>query len=132
MDDTFSVCHVDGTGEDLEKRGRLVRRPGLAVETVGQAAPLDPLQRQERPTLVASNLVDLHDVGMPYPGRQLRLQPKSELLGAGSEFAGQHHLQGCQSTEAAVPRLVHDPHASAADLGQDLVLPDLAGGRQDY
>ena len=132
VDDPFSVGHVDGTGQRLDERGRLARRPGLAIQSVRQAAALDPLQGQEGPALVAADLVDLHDVGVLHPRRQLRLQPEPQLLGGGSELARQHHLQGRQPVEAPVPRLVHHPHASATDLGQDVVVPDLPGGRENH
>src|SRR5262249_9520147 len=82
--------------------------------------------------LVAADLVDLNDIGMPHPGCELGLKPKPELLGGRSELAGQHHLQRGQPVEVAVPRFVHDPHASPADLGQDLVVPNLTGGRQNH
>ena len=32
VDDPFAVCHVNGTREGLEERGRLGRTPGLAVQ----------------------------------------------------------------------------------------------------
>ena len=51
------------------------------------------------------------------------------LLGGGGKLTSEHHLQGRQPVEAPVPRLVHDPHASAADLGQDVVVRDLPGDR---
>ena len=132
VDDAFAVRHVDGTGQGLDERGRLARRPGLAIEPVRQAAALDPLQGQEGPALVAADLVDLHDVGVLHPRRQLRLQPEPQLLGGGRELARQHHLQGGQPVEAPVPRLVHHPHAAATDLGQDVVVPDLPGGGEDH
>jgi hypothetical protein len=31
-----------------------------------------------------------------------------------------------------MPRLVHHPHAPATDLGQDVVVPDLLGGRSGF
>ena len=132
MDDPFEVCHVDGTGEGFEERGGLTRRPGTAAQPVRQAAALNPLHDQEGPALVTTDLVDLHDVGVLHPRRQLCLQPEPPLLGGGSELASQHHLQGRQPVEAPVPRLVHDPHAAAPDLGQDFVIPDLLGGRRNH
>ena len=132
MDDPFAVRHVDGAGQRLDERGRLARGPGLAVQPVRQAAALDPLQGQERPAFVAADLVDLHDVGVLHPRRQLRLQPETQLLGGRRELARQHHLQGRQPVEAPVPRLVHHPHAPAPDLGQDVVVPDLPGGGENH
>src|SRR5262249_24930011 len=43
VDDPFAVGHVDGPGEGLEEPGRLARRPGVGVQAIRQAAPLDPL-----------------------------------------------------------------------------------------
>jgi hypothetical protein len=129
VNDPFAVCDVDGTGEGLEERGGLSRTPGLAVQSVRQAAALDPFHGQEGVALVAADLVDLDDIRVLHPRRQLRLQPEPPLLGGRGELAGQDHLQGCQPVEAQVPRLVHDPHASPTDLAQDLVVPDPTGGR---
>ncbi len=131
VDDALAVRHVDGAGQRLDERGRLARGPGPAVQAVRQAAALGPLQGQEGPALVAADLVDLHDVGVPHPRRQLRLQPEARLLGGRRELARQHHLQRRRPVEAPVPRLVHHPHAAAADLAQDVVVPDLPGGRGD-
>src|SRR5262249_33317498 len=74
------------------------------------------------PVLDAANVVGA------LPRRpQPRPQPEPQLLGRGSELSRQHHLQGRQPVEAAVPRLVDHPHAAATDLGQDLVVPDPLG-----
>ena len=125
MDDPFAVRHVDGTGQRLDERGRLARRPGLAVQPARQTTAIDPLQSQERPAFVAADLVDLHDVGVLHPRRQLRLQPKPQLLGGGRELARQHHLQRHQPAKAPVPRLVYHPHSAAPDFGQDVVVSHL-------
>jgi hypothetical protein len=130
--DPLAVGHVDGPGQRLDQRGRLARGPGGAVEPVRQAAALDPFHGQERPALVVTDLVDLHDVGVPHPRRQLRLQPEPQLLGGGRELAGQHHLQGRRPVEAPVPRPIHHPHAPAPDLGQDLVVADLPGSGENH
>ena len=132
VDDAFAVRHVDGAGQGLDERGRLGRRPGLAIQSVRQTAALDPLQGQEGPAFVAADLVDLHDVGVLHPRGQLRLQPEAQLLGGRGELARQHHLQGRQPVQAPVPRLVHHPHAPATDLGQDVVVPDLPGGGTNH
>ena len=125
MDDSFGVCHVDGTGECLDEGGRLGGRPGLAIKPVRQTAAPDPLQGEERPALVAANLVDPNDVGVLYPRRQLCLQPEPQLLRRGQKLARQHHFQGDEPVEPPVPRLVHHPHPSAPDLLQDVVVGDL-------
>jgi hypothetical protein len=69
VDDPFAVCHVDGTREGLEERGRLARTPGLAIQSVRQAAALDPLHGQEGVALIAADLVDLDDIRVLHPRR---------------------------------------------------------------
>jgi hypothetical protein len=69
VDDPFAVCHVDGTGEGLEERGRLSRTPGLAIQSIRQAAALDPLHGQEGVALIAADLVDLDDIRVLHPRR---------------------------------------------------------------
>ncbi len=132
VDDSFAVRHVDGTGQGFDERGGLARRPGLTVEPARQTVALDPLHREEWPAFVAADLIDLYDVGVLHPRRQLRLEPEPELLGWGRELARQHHLQGRQPVQAPVPRLVHHPHAPAPDLGQDVVVSDLPGGGENH
>jgi hypothetical protein len=132
VDDPFGMRHVNGTGQRLDEQGRLARRPGRAVQPARQAAAFDPLQGQERPASVRADLEDLHDVWVLDPRRQLRLQSEAQLLGRGRELTRQHHLQGHQPVEPPVPRLVHYPHSAAPDLGQDFVLPDLLGGRENH
>ena len=132
VDDPLAVRRLDRMGQRLDQAGRLARRPGLAVQPVRQAAALDPLERQERPAVVAADLVDLHDVGVLHPRRQLCLQPETQLLGGRRELARQHHLEGHQPVEAPVPRLVHHPHASTSDFRQDVVVPDLSGRRANH
>jgi hypothetical protein len=67
-----------------------------------------------------------------HPRRELRFQPEPQLLVGGRELARQDQLQGRQPVEAPVPRLVNDPHATATDLGQDLLVPDLTGRPEDH
>jgi hypothetical protein len=81
VDDPLAVRDMDGAGQRLNERGRLARGPRRAVQSARQAAAVDPLQGQEGPPLVAANLVDLRNVGVLHPRRQLRLQAEPHLLG---------------------------------------------------
>ena len=71
--------------------------------------------------LVLADLVDGDDVGVLQGGRGLRLQAETlHVLGSG-ELAGQDHLDGHDAVKRHLPRLVHDAHAAAAQLAQDLI-----------
>ena len=93
-------------------------RASLPVEAAAGAE----LQREERPAVVLADLVDLHDVRVLQPGDRLRLgrgsgparpppawPPARIIFSATTRFS------------AALPGLVDDAHAAAAQLAQDLV-----------
>jgi hypothetical protein len=71
--DAFAVCSVDRVGQRLYQVSRLTRRPGLAFQAIRQAVALDPFHGQERPALVAADLIDLHNVRMVNARSQLCL-----------------------------------------------------------
>jgi hypothetical protein len=75
------VCDVNGKCQGFNERGRFARGPGLAIELVRQAAPLNPFHGQEEPAVMRADFVELHDIGMLDARRQLCLQPETKLLG---------------------------------------------------
>jgi hypothetical protein len=129
--DSIAVRGVDGTGQSLDEYGGLGWSPGFAVQAACQAAAFDPFQGQERPAFVGADLIELYDVGVLHPRHQLRFQPETKLLTEGCELTRQHHLQGRQTMQAPVSRLVYHPHATPPDLRQNVVFPDLLGDREN-
>ena len=72
-----------------------------------------------------TDLVDLDDVGVLERRHRLRFDEKpSQRIGAGVS-PGEHHLEGDEPVELLLPRLVHDAHAAAAELAEDLVAADM-------
>ena len=69
-------------------------------------------------------MVDLHDVGVLQAGDGLGLgQETGDGLGVRMS-AGQNHLQNARAVQEDLLGEVDDPHAAAAELGQDLIAVD--------
>jgi hypothetical protein len=64
MDDALYVCLLQGSSQSSRQAGSDARRPGDAIQTIGQAAALDKLEREIWQTVAFANLVSLDDVGV--------------------------------------------------------------------
>ena len=80
--------------------------------------------------LVLAHLVDWHDLRMVQVGRRLRLGAEPLHFTARREASGQDHLERDQAVERHLPGLVDDPHPAPRDLLQQLVVAEVADGRQ--
>ena len=60
-----------------------------------------------------ADLVHGHDVRMLQPGDRLRFEPISCMV------AGEDHLEGDFAIGSDLKSAIDDPHAAAADLGED-------------
>ncbi len=124
MDDLPLVGFVHGSRQGFDQLGGLARRQGSAAQLLRQAAAAAEFQREERPALVFADAVDLDDVGVVQAGDGLGLGLEAgQVVGAGV-FARQDHLERDDAVEAALPGLVDDAHAAAADLAEQLVAGD--------
>jgi hypothetical protein len=95
------------------------------MEGGGQALALDEFHAEVMLVLVPADLVEGHDVGMVETGGDLGLGLEALDVGGGSELAGQDHLEGDETVEAHLPRLVDNAHAAAGDLLQQLVVAEI-------
>ncbi len=129
MEDALAVGEVDGPRQRLHRLGGGAGRLRLAGRLLGQVAALDELQRQERQTVVFADLMNLDDVGVTEGGDGLGLGLEAGAGRGARPAARQDHLERDESIQARLPRLVHDAHAAAADLPQDLVARQ--AGQQD-
>ena len=122
MHDAGLVRRVHGPGERRHQLGRRAAGLGRPLEAVGEAPPFEQLERDEGAAVGLAEVVDLDDVGMAEPGDGLGLdQEPLAMLGVGV-LAVADHLQRDDPVQRAVPGLVDDAHAAAAQLGQDLEL----------
>ena len=121
MDDAALVGHVHRACERLHELGGRPRSRRALGDPLVEAASLDVLERKIRPTFVLAGLVNLHDVGMKQLGDGFRLGAKPRQAHLTDMRSGQDHLQRDQALQPAVPRLVDDAHAAAAELFQDVV-----------
>src|SRR6266851_670440 len=82
-------------------------------------AAVNVLHREERPSVLLADLVDLNDVRMLEPGYRLDLDTEAGQLFR--ERIREHHLESHNAVELLLPRLINDAHAAAAQTSQDLV-----------
>ena len=119
------VVHGPDHGEHaLDFRARIA--PGM----LRQRGPLDELHRVVLLALVLAHLVDRHDVGVVEVRRRLGLGVEPLDVTARGEAAGEDHLERDEPVERHLPRLVDDPHPAPGDLLQQLVVAEVADGRQ--
>jgi hypothetical protein len=104
----------------LDQPGRLRRRQRCAVQLPVQRAARAQFQREEGPTVVFADLVDLHDVGMGQPGDGLGLVAKAAQV-FGVLAAGADHLEGDEAVGALLAGPVDDAHPALAQDAQHLI-----------
>ena len=130
VDDAALVGVLHRAGQFLHELGGLRRTPRRPVPLAGEAAALHVLQRNERPALVFSYFVDLHNVRMVEPGDGLAFRPEARPLLVQGVLGRQDHFQGHDAPQRQVAGLVHHAHAAAAELVQHLIAGDLNGRRR--
>lgn len=85
----------------------------------------DVFHGQEWQALVLANLEDLDDVGMDELGGGLGLVAQPGAFPQTGVLASENHLQRHDPAKVRLPGLVDDPHASPADLVENLVVANL-------
>jgi hypothetical protein len=83
--------------------------------------PLDELHRVEDGVAVLADLVDRHDVGVVQP-RRLGLAPEPLQEPCVARGVQRQHLQRYAPAQRHLLDLIHDAHATAADLAHDAVV----------
>ena len=113
-------------GREPSGRPGIERRvlPRFLLDQPRQALTLDELHAEERATVKLGDLVDRHDIGVVQIGGELGFTEKSLSLLVAGHLPGEDHFQGDKPFDRHLPGLVHDAHAAARDLLQDLVLTD--------
>ena len=102
-------------------QGEHLRRVG---DDVGQRPAADELEHDVGLTLVLQDFVDLADVRMIQLGDRRGLAQEPLLRRFVLRVVGLQRLDRDRARQLRVERLVHDAHASATDLLDDLVAPD--------
>ncbi len=134
VNDPALVGVADGIGDACNQLGRLAGRQWPAGERLGKALALNEAHGEVVLASVLADFVDRHDPGMVQVGGRLRFNLEAAyILGVG-KLAGEDHFQGDDAVEADLPGLKYDPHSTAGDLADDLVIPKIthaqrAGGR---
>ena len=76
-------------------------------------------------TLVLTDLVNLHYVGMLKASHRLRFESKTRQLVPARLPRRQHHLEGDNSLESSVASLIDDAHSALPYPLQYVISPDL-------
>ncbi len=121
MHDAGVVARLHRLGNLMHQLRRLPRRQRRAVQVIRQAAAFAELHREERQPLVLADLVDAHHPRVTQPADRLRLAAEPLLLRRPGVRPRQDHLQRHHAVDPILARLVHDAHAAARQLLQDLV-----------
>ena len=101
---------------------------GAAGQLLVEAAAGTELQREEGTTLMLSDFVDLHNVGMLQAADRLRLGAEPRQVVGSGVGAGQDHLERDEAIESDLAGLVDDAHAAPAQLAQDFITGNLNDG----
>jgi hypothetical protein len=124
MDDPFRVGGIEGVGDLDREIEELGRRQGLAGDAVLEGLAFQQLHGDEGLTVVSVDVVDGADVGMVQGGRGSGFALEALERRLVVELLRGEELQRNESAEARVLRLVHDSHATAAELLDDAVVGD--------
>jgi len=135
MDDALLVRFLQGFGDLLRDRERLVHGNRAALQALGQVFALDQLHGQEvggraigeRRGLEA---VDVSDAGVVQGSEDLRLALEAgQAVGVGGEGLGQE-LESHVAAELRVGGAVNLPHAACAQGGGDAVVRERLSDQQ--
>jgi hypothetical protein len=126
--------HILGVLRPVRRRqvGRAFRvpQPFQLGENFVEPKPRNELHHIEVQALMLADPENRHDVGVVQPRRRPRLALEAAQLPGVEQGVGRQHLEGDVPAQRDQFSLVDDPHAPAADLAQDLVIPELALGHR--
>ncbi len=121
MHDPHPVRRMDGPGQVLDQRRRLLGRQWSPVDLAVQTAAGTILECEEWLAIMLGDFVDLDDVRVTEPGDGLGFGAETREIGFTGMAARQEHLEGDRSIEAQLPGFVDDAHAPATEFSQDLI-----------
>ncbi len=120
MDDPGLVGDVDGPGQRSDQLTGLSGWHRPLGQFVGETAPIDEFERKIGLPVVLANRVNRDDILMPQPGDGASLGPQPFKLLRSRSQPFRKRLDRHETIEFLVSRLVHNPHAAAANLPDDL------------
>ncbi len=121
MHDPFLMSCRQAVGDldsDLDSAGQ---RKTLLRQHIAQLLPLDELHPDERHTVHVIDLVNDRDVGMFESGRRLRFLDEPALASFVGYQLRTQDLEGNVAVQLDVSSPIDDPHATSANLFEDLV-----------
>ena len=130
VQDAALMGDVDRPGQSLDQLRGLPGRQGLLADPGRQRAPFDELEREVGISVGLVDLIDLDDVRMPKLADRLGLRLEASEFSPAGVLGRQDHLEGGEPADAAMPGLVDDAHAAAAQDFEDVVVADRRRDRQ--
>ena len=124
VDDAVLVDEVHRPGQSADQFGRLHRRDRRRADLVGEASPLDVLEREKRLPLMLADLVDGDDVRMLEPADGKRLGSEAMEFALVGMFAGEDHFDRDPAVEAGLPGAIDDPHPAMGHAALDAIAGD--------
>src|SRR5262245_50720150 len=119
---------MNGAGELLDQRGRLLRRFGCGPQPIAQTWSRDEFQRQKGLALELADLQDLHDAGMMKTCGHLGLAAKTLAGGRIRKDDSAQQLQSDAAITRLMDSLVNYSHAAAAHLADDAIFAESLRG----
>ena len=124
VQDALFVRVLHGAADGGEIAGRVARPQRTAREQSGQRLPLNQSHTEICLSLMLAGVVDGHDVRVYQMSGGLRFAAEARQIFRGGQFAIEDHFESDRAIETALPRLIHDAHAAAADLFEQLVIAE--------
>jgi hypothetical protein len=112
---------MDGAGERLEQRRRLISAEASFAQLGRQAAARNVLEGTERSAIVLADFVDGHDIRMLELRDRLRLDAKSLQLIVFGVGPAANQLERHGPLQLGVMREVHDAHPTPAKFLFDAI-----------
>jgi hypothetical protein len=92
VNDPLAVGVVDGPGQCPHQLGSFARRLRQVAKLFGQGAAVHVFQSEVGATVVLTDFVDLHDMGVLEPSDDFGLAPEPAAVVGRGIGAGQNHL----------------------------------------
>jgi hypothetical protein len=130
MDDALVVRRLEGEGDLVHDRERIVQRDGTVPDAIGERRTLDQFKDERVHGPAVLEAVDLSNVGMIERREHARLSLKPrQPVGIGGKRV-REDLQRDIAAELGVASPVHLAHATGANDATHLIRTETCAGRQ--
>ncbi len=121
MKDSHFVGVLHGASDREQRGDRIGTAPGRAIESLGEIAAIEILERKEHSATDFADLEQLHDIRMLQAGNGLGFGEKARAIAVACVIAGENHLQCHEPAKFFLPGEINDTHAATAEFANDFV-----------